>query len=103
MPIKHSYCTEHFCSLAGRNVLFCFVFSTAQITLKVFEKQGKLKLLLNFQQTFMHLDVKKLLLNKKGQILCSSQITMVPLISLGLGCHRPAEGPGSLLGKQSSV
>lgn len=82
--------------------MFSF-FSTAQKTLEVFEKQGT-KIKAAFEPSadfyaFVFVDVKKLLLNKQGQILCSSQVTMVPLISLGLGCHRPAEGPGSLLGK----
>lgn len=67
-------------------------FSTAQIILKVFEKQDtKIKTAFELSAdfyAFVLVDIKKLLLNK--QVLCSSQITMVPLISLGLG---------SLLGK----
>lgn len=69
-------------------------FSTAQIILKVFEKQDtKIKTAFELSAdfyAFVLVDIKKLLLNKQGQVLCSSQITMVPLISLGLG---------SLLGK----
>lgn len=69
----------------------------------MFEKQGtKIKTAFELSAGFyasVLVDVKKLLLNEQGQILCSSHTTMVPLISLGLGCHRPAEEPGSLLGK----